>query len=125
MGIPERRVIVRLHQNLPGNDVLTLERMGLTRRGLGMQLAQLDSIYTSTRDTDAEMAHQEAAIRYKNEAAVAFGRRLITLASTAARGASTVAIDALAQRAFVRGYNCPTVKPELRKTRFSLGDNVT
>jgi hypothetical protein len=99
MGIPERRVIVRLHQNLPGNDVLTLERMGLTRRGLGTQLAQLDLMYTSTRDTDAEMAHQalEAAVRYKTEAVVAFVRRLITLASTAARGASTVEIDALAQ----------------------------
>jgi hypothetical protein len=125
MGIPKRRVFVRLHQNLPGNDVLTLEKMGLTRRGLGTQLAQLNSMYTSTRDTDAEMAHKalEAAIKYKTEAAVAFGHRLITLASTAARGASTVEIDALAQRAFVRGYNCPTVKPELRKTRRSLGDD--
>jgi hypothetical protein len=45
------------------------------------------------------------------------------LASTAARGASTVEIDALAQQAFVRGYNCPTLKPELRKTRRSLGDD--
>jgi hypothetical protein len=44
------------------------------------------------------------------------------LASTAARGAPTEQIDALAQRAFVRGYNCPTVIPELRKTRRSLGD---
>jgi hypothetical protein len=31
-------------------------------------------------------------------------------------------IDDLAQRAFVRGYNCRTVKPELWKTRHSLGD---
>jgi hypothetical protein len=71
------------------------------------------------------MAHQalKVTIRYKTETAVAFGRRLITLASTAARGASTVQIDALAQRAFVRGYNCPTVIPELRKTRRSLGNN--
>jgi hypothetical protein len=70
------------------------------------------------------MAHQAlvAMIRYKTEAAVAFGRRIITLASTAAGGASTVEIEALAQRAFVRGYDCPTVKPELRKMRCSLGD---
>jgi hypothetical protein len=118
-------VIDRLHQSLPGNDVWTLERMGLTRRGLRAQLAQLDAMYTSTRDTDAEMAHQalEAAIRYNTETAVAFGRQLITLASTAARGASTVQIDALAQQAFVKGYNCPTMIPELRKTRRSLGDD--
>jgi hypothetical protein len=125
MGIPESRVIDRLHESLQGNDVWTLERMGLTRCGLRAQLAQLDSMYTSTQNTNAEMAHQalEAAIRYKTETAVAFGRRLITLASTAGLGASTVQIDALAQRGFVRGYNCPTVIPELRKTRRSLGDN--
>jgi hypothetical protein len=38
----ESRVIDRLHQSLPGNDVWTLERMGLTKRGLRAQLAQLD-----------------------------------------------------------------------------------
>jgi hypothetical protein len=51
MRIPERRAIARLHWNLPGNDVLTLERMGLTRRGLRAQVVQLDSMYPSTRDT--------------------------------------------------------------------------
>jgi hypothetical protein len=68
--------IARLHRSLPGNDVLTLERMGLTSHGLGTQLMQLDLMYSCTRDTNAEIAHQtlEAATRYKAEAAVAFGR---------------------------------------------------
>ena len=125
MGIPEKRVIVRLHRNLPGTDVLTLERMGLARRSLRTQLQQLDAMYSSTRDTDVEMAHQnlEVAVRSQNETAVAFGRRLMTLASAAARGATPQQMDALAQCAYVRGYNCPTVIPELRKTRRNLGDD--
>jgi hypothetical protein len=82
-------------------------------------------MYSSARDTDVEMAHQnlEAAARYQTETAVAFGRRLMTLASTAARVATPRQMDALAQHAYVRGYDCPTVMPELRKTRRNLGDD--
>jgi hypothetical protein len=62
-------------------------------------MTQLDSMYTSAQYIDAKMAYQalEAVTINKTKTAVAYGRRLITLASTAARGASMLQIDALAQ----------------------------
>ena len=119
-GHREDEIAQALHDVLPGEAVVYLDRLHVGEMNLDDMLWHLDLLY-KTRTTDPEMAQTalEVVTRGETEPAYLFGKRVLILAAAATVEGER--IDLKAQRAFVSGINCPVTAPRLRKARMKLG----
>ena len=113
-----------LHEALPGDAIVYLDKRGVSTMQLEDMLWHLDLLYgTGTKNPELAQTALEKVIRGELEPAYRFGKRVLMLATDAAVEGEDV--DLKAQRAFVAGINCEVTAPKLRHARGKLGPECT